>query len=198
MLVLTDQIVSSGIGDFGLRFCSPNIRGYNPMESEDDAVLSFLQSIDSSDDECSTLNGKSHFTNSKSYESLSRTKDAAIFTTKGLVDVPHVAGDRLISEKPAPMINSTYQRNVLALPRGGMMMALLGVGKVNNTTKEAESNKQIGVDAFDAENGSDDIDLASIRAVAKAEAPGEALLTCLDPVVLPPSTRSRTAGPAAH
>ena len=194
MLVLTDQIVSSGIGDFGLRFCSANIRGYNPMESEDDAVLSFLQSIDSSDDECSTLNGKSHFTNSKSYESLSRTKDAAIFTTKGLVDVPHVAGDRRISEKPAPMMNSTYQRNILALPRDGMMMALRGVGKVNNTTKEAESNKQIGVD----ENGSDDIDLASIRAVAKAEAPGEALLTCLDPVVLPPSTRSRTAGPAAH
>ena len=165
-------------------------------ESDDDAVLSFLQSMESSDEESDGNRGSNKVyargnahkfgdvVQSRSIQVSSDTSacsDAAL--AGGQSPVTKDVSARSASKSIPQSYNADSRDPKFMVLRGsahrqhgyGVPMALCGGASKDRENKEEEPT--------DAQlEGANGIDLASIRAVAKEEASGATLLACLDPV----------------
>jgi hypothetical protein len=170
----------------GLQFSKRAFSGVRKMDDgDDDAVLSFLQSIDSSDDESVSDSKKTSMA-----KRLHQTTAAPPMSTNGSWSAEK---DKIELNGPRVTMATSYK------PK----MVVRGDGTQMTTRRIASSNHKMvsgpSEEAGDAKDGiaadSDDIDLASIRAVAKKEVSGAALLSCLDEVSISPQSSRRFPWP---
>ena len=145
-------------------------------EVDGDAVLSFLKSMDSSDDESGgdvKLTSKGQSTDVKQRTASNMCHRIPQNDTTKISDMQYPGKARSVPFKPS-----------LALRDAGPSMASNTKTSNYRVTKCSETVN--GAEAYVNENVEDsgEINLASIRAVAKKEASGAALLSCLDEVAL--------------